>query len=599
MPKHPQQTPQVWKYLKIFFSVIITIGCAVATWRLFSLLMFEINPLHHGGDGLIYTTVGRGITHGLVPYRDLFEFKPPGMFLIVAVSLFLTKGMTLANGLQAISELGIVIVIQLLAWRTVQKPKNKLTRFNMQGGTFIFSVLLLLYIADRAGHFQTESIGTFFVLLYALLITNNRPLSIVRIVISSLLLMMAVGIKEPFVFTAFLVIMLMLPLRECIKRYAITLVVAGVIGVVVMALMGYLIPYLTIYVPELLGPRLHFWDDPWWSTGFYLVWLRDDIMSFSPSLLYVIVISLVASTVELAGMESSYERKGLLRYFGIAVVMWMIIASVNYYFAVTYHSLDGVWPITLILTAVLTTTWYLHYRSFYPETYQKGSSAIGKVFIGTFFIAVTVSLGGHLPQQFGFGTAFYALLFVTALMGAIEQKTRLSTVLFTGAIILSFVGIVSALPRQNYAFLMEDRIKMNTAQQASAKTIDDVMDACQFDRYVIIGEPPVPWGYTKHAPFGPAFSRSSFTYPVEWRQPPIQFLQDAYFDRMKNASVLLTPKKDGVLVDLKDVPQNVIAEFVENFDINPPECAKQFQPMMKEENFLFFFRKNTRKVTEV
>jgi beta-phosphoglucomutase-like phosphatase (HAD superfamily) len=63
---------------------------------------------------------------------------------------------------------------------------------------------------------------------------------------------------------------------------------------------------------------------------------------------------------------------------------------------------------------------------------------------------------------------------------------------------------------------------------------------------------------------------------------------------VKKASILVTPKRDSVLVDLKDVPQKVVLEFAQNFGIDPPDCAKPFIGKMKDENYLMFFRKNVR-----
>src|SRR5262249_53570701 len=38
-------------------------------------------------DVLIYLTIGKGMLNGLHVYRDLFESKPPGIFLLSAISL--------------------------------------------------------------------------------------------------------------------------------------------------------------------------------------------------------------------------------------------------------------------------------------------------------------------------------------------------------------------------------------------------------------------------------------------------------------------------------------------------------------------------------
>jgi hypothetical protein len=42
-----------------------------------------------GRDQSIYAVVGRGILHGQVPYRDLWDFKPPGIFFVFALGEWL------------------------------------------------------------------------------------------------------------------------------------------------------------------------------------------------------------------------------------------------------------------------------------------------------------------------------------------------------------------------------------------------------------------------------------------------------------------------------------------------------------------------------
>src|SRR4051794_25138269 len=62
-------------------------------------LLYELQvPVH--GDSAIYFTIGRGIVHGLVPYRDLFETKPPGVFLLAALSLLISGDGRSAAALQ-------------------------------------------------------------------------------------------------------------------------------------------------------------------------------------------------------------------------------------------------------------------------------------------------------------------------------------------------------------------------------------------------------------------------------------------------------------------------------------------------------------------
>jgi hypothetical protein len=49
-------------------------------------LAFQILTFSYGRDQGIYAMVGRAITHGQMPYRDAWDFKPPGIFLVYALS---------------------------------------------------------------------------------------------------------------------------------------------------------------------------------------------------------------------------------------------------------------------------------------------------------------------------------------------------------------------------------------------------------------------------------------------------------------------------------------------------------------------------------
>lgn len=54
---------------------------AVVLWAAAQLLVFSF-----GRDQSIYAVVGRGIVEGEMPYRDRWDFKPPGIFLVYALS---------------------------------------------------------------------------------------------------------------------------------------------------------------------------------------------------------------------------------------------------------------------------------------------------------------------------------------------------------------------------------------------------------------------------------------------------------------------------------------------------------------------------------
>lgn len=66
------QRPDTW--LRLFCSLVVV-------WAASQLIL-----LGFGRDQSIYAVVGQGIVNGQMPYRDLWDFKPPGIFLVYAAA---------------------------------------------------------------------------------------------------------------------------------------------------------------------------------------------------------------------------------------------------------------------------------------------------------------------------------------------------------------------------------------------------------------------------------------------------------------------------------------------------------------------------------
>jgi hypothetical protein len=71
-----------------------------ACWLAIAFLLAQILMYGYGRDQGIYAMVGRAVAAGKMPYRDAWDFKPPGIFLIYA----------LARGLFGSAQVGIRIV---------------------------------------------------------------------------------------------------------------------------------------------------------------------------------------------------------------------------------------------------------------------------------------------------------------------------------------------------------------------------------------------------------------------------------------------------------------------------------------------------------
>jgi hypothetical protein len=78
-------------------------------WIVIALSAMQVLAFSFGRDQGIYATVGEGMMRGQVPYRDLWDFKPPGIFLVYGVAQTLFGKSMLAPRLLEVMGLGVSV----------------------------------------------------------------------------------------------------------------------------------------------------------------------------------------------------------------------------------------------------------------------------------------------------------------------------------------------------------------------------------------------------------------------------------------------------------------------------------------------------------
>ncbi|HEY2404715.1 MAG TPA: glycosyltransferase family 39 protein [Polyangiaceae bacterium] len=86
------------------------------SWAVIAFSVVEILTFSFGRDQGIYAMVGDGIVHGKMPYRDLWDFKPPGIFLIYALAQVLFgRSMLAIRIVEVLGLIGMVFAFMRLA----------------------------------------------------------------------------------------------------------------------------------------------------------------------------------------------------------------------------------------------------------------------------------------------------------------------------------------------------------------------------------------------------------------------------------------------------------------------------------------------------
>lgn len=167
--------------LLVFFTILLRIPT-----------LFE--PYWYGDEG-IYLTVGQGIRQGLLLYRDIFDHKPPAIYLVAALaeSLFWFKFILLVWH-------SVTIV---LFWKLAEDflKKEKLVIL----ASSLFALLTTLpflegNIANSELFILGPSMGAF------LLLSNRQKVNLKRAFAAGLLFSLSILFKVPAVFDLFVII---------------------------------------------------------------------------------------------------------------------------------------------------------------------------------------------------------------------------------------------------------------------------------------------------------------------------------------------------------------------------------------------------------
>jgi len=211
----------------------------------FVLLCLRINYEFTGvytWDTTIYWAVGRGIVNGIAPWSGLFETKPPGIFLLSAISFKVFDSPVLTNLFQ-IFVLILTAAIPVIAYFSQSNYRSVLKlAFSLLAG-----LLFALYSAERSGEVQVESFGAAFgcIAAFAMAMPNFDKRKILGISLVAVGILGACGFKEPFLFPLFGVSLILCKnIKEWAWRFALPLAIAVVAGILILLICGWLGDFL-------------------------------------------------------------------------------------------------------------------------------------------------------------------------------------------------------------------------------------------------------------------------------------------------------------------------------------------------------------------
>lgn len=415
-------------------------------WFLGARLWFELQGTLHD-DVHTYLAVGRGILNGLTPYVDLFESKPPGMFLFSALSLKFFGDGSLLKFLQVIALIVIPTTTCALIWRELG-ARSKLEKGIWFLTSLAFGSLIAVYTFAVSGEGLTEPVGAAACLLFAVLFAGaDERIHPLRTIGLTFAIMLAVGVKEPFLLTLLAIVLLLArSVRHAITAFVVPFAIAALIGLIALTVLGYLGPYFSIYLKHMLGYHVNQLAE--WNGSFPVRGLRID--------------------------------KSVANLFAFSPLLPIILG------ALFVGSVEEKWRIAL-------------------QGKEKFLS-IGRVVLALYVLLLAVGTGGDFyAHHFVFAVPGYIVLFVLTVRWILEKWSHAAV---NGAALLS-AGILATIllhTRIDYGEKLEAWSGYSTMLHSVAASIDGVLDRCAWDRYLhLVNKGGGPFAFTTHSPEGPVF----------------------------------------------------------------------------------------------
>lgn len=294
------------RYERILWTAVLCIagiGIVANAFRLMALFIVQNidDPVQP-----IYWMMGRALQNGLIPYEDIYETKPPGIFVVSALSQALFGSTILGNIIHIILLFSIPLLFVLRA-REFARTAIPHYRYTLMAFAFIGATALIRYLIPAPTAWLLDFHAAGFGILYLLAIANPEKLTKVRLFLATVALFLTVGWKEPLFLSTLAGALLLLGWRRrLLIGWLLPAVAVAIAGVFALAVTGWLHPFFAMYLPSMFGGYVQRFAIPLYQRGVAIDQVFGNLATFSP-LLDLFVLSLL-SFLLFGGKRTSAER---------------------------------------------------------------------------------------------------------------------------------------------------------------------------------------------------------------------------------------------------------------------------------------------------
>ncbi|MDA0375855.1 MAG: hypothetical protein O3A80_00905 [bacterium] len=311
------------RILRYSFYLVVALTLCKGLYHLASQAWYFFEGAY-AGDAKYYWTVGKGMLNGHVLYTDIFDTKPPGIYLLSALSLWMFDDGTLGFWINALMVVAYPVLFGCAA-HIIVRDLSRNRRLYIILSSLLFGSLISLYAGFQGEAWQVEWYGAFFGSLYALALVclpwrNSRS----ALAILSICMILSIGFKEPFALSLIGVGLLLLPKKkDLLSGLAVPLGITTAVGVVGLLLFGYAHGYFTTYLPSHFGHNL-IRSTPLWQRGLYIDILFRFLWEFS-----YLFSALIAALLTHALLRSRQYPRPIVRVLLVLFAFYLALTAGN------------------------------------------------------------------------------------------------------------------------------------------------------------------------------------------------------------------------------------------------------------------------------
>lgn len=532
-------------------------------------------------DAAIYVTVGRGILNGLRPYADLFESKPPVVYLIMAFSLLVSGGTLLASVLSCVCFLLPIVGFPLYAYRNSRGNGDLWSSFLVAAVGISLGTLLTLYWEGKSSALQTEvfAVGASLSYFFTLLGDNEGRRLQKHDILRVLFLFLAGFTREPVLISTVAGALLLIPREKLLRRLVLPILAAGLLGIFLLLVLGWAPAFFHSYLPAMLHGRVEASNDtPLFLRVFTVRRLYAEMIAYNKSSL--IFGYMIAVFALLYSWMKSDDLVHASRYFVLSAVATLLAllavffaeAPVIVWYLKTVLGADVVYiPLTSMVIRALLCMGGIAVIA-YVEGVGKILHSVGPLTVSIMLGALAIGTGDYSGNHYAFAVPLYAALCLCFLGFAASNPQSL---------LLPAVGLLASLACVTYApspdhltYLHDQLLQRKSVHAGQVQKVDGLMDACGYDRYINVGTVEM-LAFARHSPAGPLVVPQFHSY-----LPPDHPLKKATARRTMETSIIISANEDMLQKDY--------APILPAFTDTPPDCASPFLPI---EGIRVLFRK--------